>query len=75
MEAEFGWTVASVERSARRGFRGTPDGPFQRVTVPARFAPRPRRWGVERSLAGIGRHRRLSKDYERLPSTGEALGD
>jgi putative transposase len=33
----------------------------------------PRRWVVERSLAWLGRNRRLSKDYERLPSTEEAL--
>jgi len=28
---------------------------------------------VERALAWIGRHRRMSKDYERLPATSEAL--
>lgn len=33
----------------------------------------PRRWVVERSLAWLGRNRRLSKDYERLPSTEESL--
>jgi putative transposase len=33
----------------------------------------PRRRVVERSLAWLGRNRRLSKDYERLPSTEEAL--
>jgi putative transposase len=33
----------------------------------------PRRWVVERSLAWLGRNRRLSKDYERLPATEEAL--
>jgi putative transposase len=32
-----------------------------------------RRWVVERSLAWLGRNRRLSKDYERLPATEEAL--
>ena len=31
----------------------------------------PRRWVVERTLAWLGRCRRLSKDYEELPKTGE----
>jgi putative transposase len=71
--AELGWTVEIVERSPRRGFQVTPDGQFQRVTLPAVFEPLPRRWVVERALAWIGRYRRMSKDYERLPSTSEAL--
>jgi putative transposase len=37
------------------------------------FAVLPRRWVVERTFAWIGRHRRLSKDYERLPRTSEAM--
>ena len=28
---------------------------------------------VERSIAWFGRNRRLAKDYERLPRTGEML--
>ncbi len=36
------------------------------------FQVQPRRWVVERSLAWIGRWRRLSKDYEVLPRTSEA---
>jgi len=28
---------------------------------------------VERSFGWLGRHRRLSKDYEALPATSEAL--
>jgi putative transposase len=28
---------------------------------------------VERTLSWFGQSRRLSKDYERLPATGEAL--
>ena len=33
----------------------------------------PRRWVVERTFAWLGQNRRMSKDYERLPQTGEAF--
>jgi transposase len=33
----------------------------------------PRRWVVERSFAWLGHSRRLSKEYERLSDTSEAL--
>jgi len=37
------------------------------------FVLLPRRWVVERSLAWMGRFRRLAKDYERLPTTVAGL--
>jgi putative transposase len=37
------------------------------------FAVLPRRWVVERSFAWIGRYRRLSKEYEALTATSEAM--
>ena len=35
------------------------------------FEVLPRRWVVERTLAWLGRCRRLSKDYEEMPETSE----
>ncbi len=35
------------------------------------FKVLPRRWVVERTLAGITRHRRTVRDYERLPAHHE----
>lgn len=37
------------------------------------FEIMPRRWVVERTFGWLGRNRRLSKDYEGLPVTEEAL--
>lgn len=37
------------------------------------FKVLPKRWIVERSLAWLGRNRRLSKDYEELPQVSEAF--
>ena len=37
------------------------------------FVILPRRWVVERTFAWLGKYRRLSKDYETLPETSEAM--
>jgi hypothetical protein len=36
------------------------------------FKPLPKRWVVERTLAWLGRNRRLAKDYEENPGVSEA---
>jgi putative transposase len=37
------------------------------------FEVLPKRWIVERTFAWLGKWKRLGKDYELLPETGEAL--
>lgn len=37
------------------------------------FTVLPRRWVVERTFSWLSRSRRLSRDYERLPESGEAM--
>jgi putative transposase len=43
--------------------------------IPSGFHVWPRRWVVERTFAWLVSYRRLSKDYEQLPATSEALID
>jgi putative transposase len=52
-----GWVLQIVKRP--RGVRG--------------FQVLPRRWVVERTFGWLGRYRRLSKDYEELTETSEAM--
>jgi putative transposase len=42
-------------------------------TIPSGFHVLPRRWVVERTFAWLVTYRRLSKDFEELPETSEAL--
>lgn len=79
IERELGWTVDVVSHP-RRASRiwwpvGQPIPPEIRATAwPIGFrGVLPRRWVVERTFSWFGQSRRLSKDYERLPATGEAL--
>src|SRR5216684_2646657 len=73
IEQQMGWTVEVVERSPRRGWIMTENQGLVWVTLPKTFEHLPRRWVVERTIAWIGRYRRLSKDYEYLMSSSEAM--
>lgn len=71
--ATLGWTL-SITRHWWTGVRGFWLAPGQEPpAIPAGFHVLPRRWVAERTLAWIGRNRRMSKDYERLVETGEML--
>jgi putative transposase len=83
----LGWTAEMVrhppklvpEEVMKRWVRElTEEGlPIDREKLPEEpRGPRPflpRRWIVERTFSWLGQNRRMSKDYERLPETGEAL--
>ncbi len=45
----------------------------KRSDVLGGFIVQPRRWIVERTFGWLNRYRRLSKDYETLPATSEAM--
>jgi putative transposase len=71
VEDECGWTLDIVERPRRWGWYPMAVEP---PPMPA-FTVLPRRWVVERTLAWIGRYRRLSKAYAYLPEHREAMID
>jgi putative transposase len=81
----LGWSVELVERPrkaapkevlmawatelAKEGMKVD----LQKPIAPRGFQILPRRWVVERTIAWISHNRRMSKDYERLCTTGEAF--
>ena len=73
IEQQMEWSVEVVERSPRRGWIMTEDQGLVWVSLPKTFERLPRRWVVERTFGWIGRYRRMSKDYEYLTSSSEAM--
>lgn len=85
VEKTLGWTVELVERPrkaapkevlmawaaelAKEGIKVD----LQKLIAPRGFQVLPRRWVVERTIAWISHNRRMSKDYERLCTSGEAF--
>jgi transposase len=71
----LGWTLELLTHPAPvRGVWASPDQVIDWAALrgPRGFRHMPRRWVVERTIAWIGRNRRMSKDDEYLPATGEA---
>jgi putative transposase len=79
IEQTLGGTAQMVAHPPRYKKIGLPkDIPPEQIDwskylPPPGFRVLPRRWVVERTLAWQGQQRRLSKDYERLCATSEAL--
>ena len=83
IEQELGWSVEVVKHAPKPRGEWVPLGtgddprPFEWRRLPRESAGfrgvLPRRWAVERTFAWLGHSRRLSKDYERLCETGEAM--
>ena len=81
----LGWSVELVERPrksapeevlmrwAREWAKEGVAVDWQKLLPPKGFLVLPRRWVVERTIAWIDLQRRMSKDYERLCASGEAL--
>jgi transposase len=65
----LGWTIEIVKRPSRWG--RYPEG--VEPPLKPRFTVLKRRWVVERTIAWIGRYRRMSKDYEFLTETSESF--
>jgi putative transposase len=69
----LGWTIEVVKHwwTGVKGFWCAPGQ--EPPTIPSGFHVLPHRWVVERTLAWLSRNRRLAKDYETLPETGETF--
>jgi transposase len=89
VEKTLGWSVELVERPrkpapeevmmrwarewAKEGAKEGAKLDWEKFMPPKGFVVLPRRWVVERTIAWIEKNRRMSKDYERLCASGEAL--
>ena len=64
---ERGWRLEIPRHHQRQAWR------YGLEEKPKGFQVIPRRWVVERTFAWLSRSRRLARDHERLPETGEAM--
>jgi putative transposase len=76
VEQKLGWSCEKVKHPWH-GLRGV-WAPKDEVVDweafrPSGFHVLPRRWVVERTLGWLGQSRRLAKDYEKKPSSSEAM--
>jgi len=81
----LGWSVELVERPQklvpeevlmRWAAEWAKEGvavDWRKLLPPKGYVVLPRRWVVERTICWIDQQRRMSKDYERLCASGEAL--
>jgi putative transposase len=76
VEQEMGWTAEIVRHPPKPRYVWVREGEepdWDAILPPPGFRVLPRRWVVERTFSWLGQCRRLSKDYERLCATSEAL--
>src|SRR5258706_6242745 len=79
IEQTLGWSAQIVSHPPRYKKVWVPNDippdqiDWSKYLPPPGFRVLPRRWVVERTFAWQGQQRRLSKDYERLCATSEAL--
>ena len=69
VEKTLSCTLHIVNRPTRLGWYPTEAEPPPTPSITIL----PRRWVIERTIAWLGRYRRLSKDYEELPESEEAV--
>ena len=73
VQADNKYNNAALDRWLRTHHRAYRIWVVSRPSGEQRFMPLRSRWVVERTFAWLGRYRRLSKDYEHLPESSEAL--
>src|SRR6516165_7860131 len=73
VQADHKYHSPELDRGLRIHHRGYEIVVVSRKPGERRFVPLRSRWVVERTFAWLGRYRRLSKDYERLPETSEVM--
>ncbi len=85
VEKTLGWSVELVERPrkpapkevlklwAEQWHKEGVKVEWEKLLPPKGFQVLPKRWVVERTFSWTEQNRRMSKDYERLPETGEAF--